>query len=119
MFELSLPTLLNLWVVLVIFVIFKQLHDNNTSCGLLIMYVAVLSLDHLFGAAIHTLPWYSTWDTPFVEAGFRESAYGFVSLLIGAFIIAPWVCKVLNLARAKHVDRGKIHFIRKQLPILE
>lgn len=81
---------------LVIYVVFALLpYRRMPTCGMPLMYLFVLYLNHWFGAAIHCLPWYDSGFYEFVYLGFEQSFVGICGLIagvgLGSFLAARFV----------------------------
>jgi hypothetical protein len=66
------------------------------SAGLVVAYLANLLMIHWLGAAIELLPWFKTYDTSVVAAGFQQCVYGAVAVVLGAVCLAPVLWRVVH-----------------------
>ena len=77
------------WVLLIVIVALSMRSRKMVSVGLPLMYLYDLSINHWFGAVIHTLPWHDVSNHEIVEKGFRQAFYGVVAFAVGNVIVAP------------------------------
>ncbi|MCG3175524.1 MAG: hypothetical protein MOGMAGMI_00457 [Candidatus Omnitrophica bacterium] len=81
------------------YIVFAMIpYRRMPTCGMPLMYLFVLYLNHWFGAAIHCLPWHATATYDFVYLGFEQSFIGILSLIggvaLGSFVSAAMIGRV-------------------------
>lgn len=98
--------LLNLviWSLLIYIGFAMVPYRRMPTCGMPLMYLFVLYLNHWFGAAIHCLPWYDSGVYEFVYLGFEQSFIGICGLIagvgLGSFLAAAFI---------GHLHRSEAH----------
>lgn len=99
--------LLNLviWSLLIYLAFAMVPYRRMPTCGMPLMYLFVLYLNHWFGAAIHCLPWYDSGVYEFVHLGFEQSFIGVCGLIagvgLGSFLAATFVGRLRSLQAQK------------------
>jgi hypothetical protein len=74
---------------------------GTPSIGLPLSYLLSLSMIHLVGGYIHTLPWYQNGQTNYVNLGFEQYFYGMLAFAAGSLVAAPFVLSYFTTARAQ------------------
>lgn len=98
-FELVLWVLLS--VILAILMLYKKLNHKDMNAGLVLLLLANIYLIHFFGAAIHTLPWYTEGILDLTLKGFRLTVIGIISFVIACLFVSPHVIRLLPLHKLK------------------
>jgi len=83
------------------------------STGLPLCYILSLAMIHWLGALIHLLPleWRSRPD-PYTLIGFEQAFFATVALAVGAFVIAPFILRILfdnkntPVVRSRHANES-------------
>jgi hypothetical protein len=97
-----LATLVFCWVAILVFCVWQQRRSRMPTAGLGFVYIFSLSMLHLSGAFVYTLPWYTPQHPVLVQIGhslhftalgFHQSLYGLVGFGIGSLCFAPLVYK--------------------------
>ncbi|HYE94768.1 MAG TPA: hypothetical protein VD962_01050 [Rubricoccaceae bacterium] len=83
----DLPVLVALWVGISLALVLLAV--RRRMAGLTVGFVVGLSLLHVFGAFIHTLPWNPFRDSETTATGFSVSFIGLVGFAIGNALLSP------------------------------
>ena len=101
----QLPELVAFWVALIAIMVVVRRRWNIPGTGLTFAYLLNLSLIHLTGAVIYTLPAFQSRDYRLTELGFRQSVYGLAAFVVGGILITPILVKKGLLPRASGQHR--------------
>ena len=74
------------WVGLCAFFVWLQSRRSYGGAGFVFIYILLLSVIHLFGAIIHSVPQFARTGVELVVLGFRESLWGLAAYCAGAFL---------------------------------
>jgi hypothetical protein len=122
--ENQLIVYLIVWVLSAGLVVIKDWSSKEVTSGLSVIYIAIFTVLHFFGALVFLFPWYWSGDFYSTLYGFRVSTYGIVAFGIGNLVLAPSLIRALHLSRSKSAvnhggktlidrsyDTGKIYFV--------
>ena len=87
--KFSLLVSLIIFVSVTSYFILSQWRHPKPTTGLPLAMILLTALEHLPGAFIHVLPWYSNEDTYHTSLGFQETTYGMLAFAISFVIISP------------------------------
>jgi hypothetical protein len=77
------------------------------SIGLPLSYLLSLSVIHLVGGFIHTLPWHRNDESYYADLGFQQYFYGMLAFAAGSLVLAPMVLSHFRPAASLHSEGGK------------
>jgi len=99
----KLSEFLLIWMGVIGLLVVVRLRWNMPGTGLTVAYVFNLSLIHLVGAAIYTLPAFQDHDPRLTALGFEQSLYGLAAFAAGGLVITPLLVYKGLLPRAKGI----------------
>ncbi len=103
-----------IWIAVLAFIILRDIRKNIPTVGLVIIFALNLTKEHLFGAFIHTLPWYQNSREYFTALGFVESTKALIAFGIGSLILAPFLGKIFHL----HWLKSKRYIPNLKIPLV-
>ena len=103
---------LAVWVFNITLIVYLRLRQKNPGCGLVVAYVANLSILHWLGACLYVLPWYTDLlgDEIIVLEGFRLAVYAQIAIGIGSSLLAPLLMRVLGTPKPTNVTLDASQF---------
>lgn len=88
------------WFIAFFYLVYITYKPNSINIGLSLIYFAIFSLTHFYGAFIYILPWFQGKQTGAEEltiTGFNLSTYGLMAFILGMVLIGPLLQKLFSI----------------------